>query len=206
EAVLDKLGRSANLFSDLLAGDGGETAIVSFSDNVRVMQDFTSDSGRLARVLRPMYVQGNGCALLDGIHDALHMLAARNAARRRVLLVIGERRDRSSKLQLPALLQESQLQNTVIYWLTYSTFLTPFTAKPVRKWNRMTDEEKQSPARMQEGKIKYPWPEEEAIVPPPPSGGSLFNVFTELAHRSSVDAAAMLSHTTGGRTFSFAKQ
>jgi hypothetical protein len=36
--------------------------------------------------------------------------------------------------------------------------------------------------------------------------GSLFNVFTELNHKAAVDAANLLSRTTGGRTFNFLKQ
>src|SRR5882724_7731927 len=40
EAILDKLGRSGNLFARMLAGDSGDTAVVTFSDEVRVKQDF----------------------------------------------------------------------------------------------------------------------------------------------------------------------
>jgi hypothetical protein len=103
------------------------------------------------------------------------------------------------------LLREDQLQNTAIYWLTYSTFLTPFTSRPKSVWDRMTDEQKADPSRMQ-GRIKYPLPEEEEPLPPAMAPGSLFNVFTELSHKNTVDAANLLSRTTGGRTFSFLKQ
>jgi hypothetical protein len=47
-------------------------------------------------------VQGDSCALLDGVVEALHLLAIRDPARRRIILVIAERRDWSSKVQLPA--------------------------------------------------------------------------------------------------------
>jgi VWFA-related protein len=206
EAVLDKLRGSANLFTDLLAADAGETAIVSFSYDARVVQNFTADSSRVSHALKSLRVQGDSCALLDGLLDALHLLATRDPGRRRIILVIAERRDRSSKVQLTALLREEQLQNTAIYWLTYSTFLTPFTSRPKSVWDRMTDEQKNDPGRMQQGRIKYPRPEEEEPLPPAMAPGSLFNVFTELAHKTAVDAANLLSQTTGGRTFSFLKQ
>ena len=38
QAVLDKLGGSGILFSELLAGEAGETAIISFSDQVNPLQ------------------------------------------------------------------------------------------------------------------------------------------------------------------------
>ena len=42
-AVIDKLGGSGILFTQLLAADAGETAVITFSDEVKVHQDFTSD-------------------------------------------------------------------------------------------------------------------------------------------------------------------
>jgi VWFA-related protein len=206
EAVLDKLRDSGILFSDLLAAEAGETAIVSFSYDATVVQNFTADSARLSHALKSLRVQGDSCALLDGVMEALRLLTTRDPGRRGIILVIAERRDRSSKVKLPALLQDNQLQNTAIYWLTYSTFLTPFTSRPKNVWDRMTDEQKQDRDRMQSGRIKYPWPEEEEPLPPAMAPGSLFNIFTELSHKADVDAANLLTRTTGGRTFSFLKQ
>jgi VWFA-related protein len=208
-AILDKLRGAGILLADLLAADAGETAVVSFSYEPRVALNFTSDSSRLTRVLRDLRIEGDSCALLDGVLQALHLLATRDPARRRIILAIAERRDRSSKVKLPDLLRENQLQNTAIYWLSYSTFLAPFTNKPKSVWDRMTEEQKEDPKRDplgMQGKIKYPWSEEEEPLPPDLAPGSLFNVFTELSHKSDVDAANMLSRTTGGRTFSFLKQ
>ncbi len=78
-AVLDKLGRSGILFSQLLAGDRGETAVVSFSDSVQVFQDFTTDPDLLSRALQNLRVQGDGAATLEGVMQALRMLSHRKA-------------------------------------------------------------------------------------------------------------------------------
>src|SRR5579863_4690721 len=43
-AVIDKLGRIGILLTDLLAANEGETALISFSDEVRVRQDFTNNA------------------------------------------------------------------------------------------------------------------------------------------------------------------
>src|SRR5215831_14678135 len=87
-AILDKLRRSGPLFADLLAGDAGETAIVAFAGEPKLVQDFTTDSRPLAHTLHNLRVQGDGCALLDGVRQGLQLLAAREPARRRVMLVV----------------------------------------------------------------------------------------------------------------------
>ncbi len=124
----------------------------------------------------------------------------------RILLVIAQQRDRGSKTKLDTLLRDPALQNATIYWLTYSAFLTPFTSKTKTKWDRMTDEEKKDPLRFQ-GDHPFPFPEEEVGLPPDLAPGSLFNIFTSLAQPvTKVDTAALLSRTTGGRTWAFLKK
>ena len=203
-AILDKLRASGPLFSDLLAGDGGETAIMAFAAAPKLVQDFTTDSRPLTHALHNLREQGAPCALLDGVREGLRLLGERDQRRRRVMLVIAERRDRSSKTKFADLLHESQLQNTAVYWLTYSTLLAPFTNRPKRVWDRMTDEEKNDPKRMHSA--KYPTKEEEAPLPPDMAPGSLLSVFTEAFHKTAPDAATLLAQATSGRTFSFLKQ
>ena len=69
----------------------------------------------------------------------------------------------------------------------------------------MTQEEKNRPERGQ-GPIKYPLPDEEMPVPPETAPGSWLSLFTELRQRAKVDAAALLSGATGGKTYSFLKK
>lgn len=204
-AVLDKLGRSGVLFSDLLCGEGGETALFSASDHVRLLQDFTSDSRQLSHVLRNLRMQGDGAAILDGIGAALRALAGRGPARRRLMLVIGERRDRSSKADLAELLRETQRQHVEVYWLTYSTWLEPYTDRSKTVWDRMTDEQKAESHKLQ-GKPLKPYPEEQVAVPPDLPPGSLLSIFTEWKQRSKVDAAALFAQTSGARVYNFLRR
>jgi VWFA-related protein len=205
-AIVGKLRQSGPLFNDLLAGEDGETALLAFSGAPRLIQDFTTDSRPLTHALHGLRFDGDRVALLDGLREGLHRLEARDQTHRRVMLVIAERRDRSSKTKLADLLRESQLQNTAIYWLTYSTFLAPFTARRKRVWDTMTDEQKSDPKRGQSGPHYYPLPEEEGLVPSDMAPGSYLSVFTALAHQATADAAALLSQATSGRTFAFLKQ
>jgi VWFA-related protein len=181
-AVLEKLGASGVLFSELLAADAGESALLTFSERIQLLQDFTADSRALTDALRHVRTTGDGAAPLEAIMQSLRLLDQRRPERRRIILVIAEKRDRSSKIKLPALIEEIERRNVTIYWLTYSPFLTPFTSRP------KTPKKGEDPQ------------------PPPTAPGSLLSIFTELGHRGKPDAAEILSRATGGRAMNFLKQ
>jgi VWFA-related protein len=183
-AILDKLYTSANLFTDLLAGDRGETALVTFADEVRVLRDFTAASDRLSAGLRSLHVQGTGAVALDAVMQSLAMLAKRKSDRRRLLLVIAEKRDRSSKVKFPVVVEEAQRQNVLIYWLTYSPFLEAFTAQ------------------QKHVKSKDPGKDGEPL-PPDMAPGNLLSVFTESAQQDKPDSSVELTRVTGGRALGF---
>src|SRR4051812_46907338 len=96
-AVIDKLGGSGILFAQLLAAEAGETAVISFSDEVKVRQEFTADADRVTHSLRMLRKDGGGAHMLDAFREALAMLQQRPAGRRRVILMIAEKRDRGSQ-------------------------------------------------------------------------------------------------------------
>jgi hypothetical protein len=132
------------------------------------------------------------------------MLRTRANERRCVMLVIAERRDRGSRTRLASLLGRAQQQNAAIYWLYYSPFLAAFTNRPKTKWDRMTDEEKLR--RSRDGGGRFPFPEDEEILPPETPPGGLIPLFKELKRRADPDAAGMLTAATGGRTVRFLKR
>jgi VWFA-related protein len=186
-ANLDKLGDSGTLFTHLVAGDRGLTALLGFSDDTHLIADFTSNPERLANQLRNLHTQGNGSITLDAVMDALTRLSKRPPVHRRVLLVIGEARDRSSKTKLESVAQAAQRQNVLIYWLAYSPFLSEFTAR--QKTVRSTDPSKDGEP-----------------VPRDVAPGSLLSVFTELGRATKADAAAELCRVTGGRVIHYVKK
>src|SRR5579872_3750461 len=119
-AVIDKLGGSGILFAQLLAADAGETAVLSFSESVVLHQDFTADAGQVAHALRMLRKEGGDAHMLDGLDRAVAMLEQRPAGRRRIVLLIAEKRDRGSRAKLPDVMERVQRLNVAIYWLTYS--------------------------------------------------------------------------------------
>src|SRR5215469_4262235 len=70
---LDKLGSSGILFTHLVAGDRGQTALLTFDDTTHLAADFTSNPDRLAAALRRLHTQGNGSISLDAVMEALTM-------------------------------------------------------------------------------------------------------------------------------------
>ena len=184
-AILDKLGTSGILFSGLLAGERGETAILTFSDEVRVARDFTSNSDLLKATLGGLHVQGDKAVTYEAIMQAFRMLAGRKPDHRRILLIVGEGRDRSSKLKLSSVQQAAERQNVLVYWLTYSALVEPFTAK--------------------QRTLKSADPEKNGIPLPPETAQqqNLLNLFTELAHQGKPNSSELLTRATGGRAVSF---
>jgi len=187
QAVLDKLGGSGILFSELLAGEAGETAIISFSDQVNPLQEFTTDPDVLEKTMRRLRVEGVGAVTLDAVMEALNLLEQRKPERRRVILLIAEKRDRSSKRKFSGVLREVQRRNVLIYWLTYSPTLTAYTARPKTV-------KSQDPSKDGEP------------IPYDPGPPNLLNIIPELAHQSKPDAAQELSKATGGRTAGFLRK
>src|SRR5437660_2567006 len=122
-AVIDKLGGTGILFSQLLAADAGETAVLSFSNSVTVRQDFTTDATPVIHALRMLRKDGGGAGMLDAMLTALRMLEQRPAGRRRILLMIAEKRDRGSEAQLADVMARVQQQNVTIYVMTLSSVL-----------------------------------------------------------------------------------
>jgi VWFA-related protein len=187
QAVIDKLGGSGILFTELLAGHAGETAVLTFGGNVRELQDFTTDPDQLEKTLRNLPVQRGDAASLDAVAEALKLLQQRKPERRRVILLIAEERDRASHRKFDDVLRDVQRQNVVIYWLTYSPSLTALTAKPrtVKSTGSGKDGE---------------------LIPNDTGSQNLLNIIPELAQLGKPAAAQQLSKATGGRTVGFLKQ
>src|SRR5580658_5103329 len=63
--VIDKLGGSGILLTQSLAADAGRTAVLSFSDEVKVHQDFTGNPDQVIHALRMLRTEGGNARMLD---------------------------------------------------------------------------------------------------------------------------------------------
>ena len=200
-AVIDKLGGSGILFTQLLAADAGETAVISFSDRVKIHQDFTSDPDAVIRALRLLRQEGDNAQMLDAMNQALRMLEGRPAGRRRIILLIAEKRDRGSATKLPDVVRQVQRGNASVYWLTYSPFLQPFTVKP-----KTAEDLKPEAERIKVKKCALCPSPDNTPVPPDLGPGGLLYGLGELSRLGQPDLAGLFTKTTGGRTMGFLKK
>jgi VWFA-related protein len=200
-AVIDKLGGSGILFTQLLAADAGETAVLSFSDRVQVRQDFTRDPDAVIHALRMLRKDGGNARMLDAMLDGLRMLEARPPGRRKILLVIAEKRDRGSEAKLAEVMERAQRLNALVYWLTYSPFLQPFTVKPKTAEDLKPEAER---IKVQQCAL-CPKPDDTPVPPDLGPGGLLYGL-GELFRLQKPDLSSLFTRTTGGRTLGFLKK
>lgn len=184
EAAMLKLEGSGILLTQFLTADKGETAVLSFSDEVRVRNDFTNNSDAVTRSLRSLGVEGGGSCALDALMRALRMLSTRKRDRRRIIFMIAEKRDRGSFTKLPEVVKEIQRQNAAVYWLTFSPTLSRYTEKPQTVKSKDPDRNGQ-------------------LVPYDSPPFNILNLFTELVHVNQPNLAELFATTTGGRTLDF---
>ena len=193
KAILGKFGNSGILFSQLLAADRGETALISFSDDVSEVVPFTSDPDDLTHELKRLRPEGRGAAVLDGLTKALDMLAHRPPGRRLVVLMVSESRDRSSHARLPEVVQEVQHLNAAVYWLTYSATLAMYTDRRVTTVGDVEDPK-------EKGKDKK---KDETVLPADTPPIDFLAPFTELAHLTKPNISNLFTRLTGGQEISF---
>ncbi len=193
KAVLDKLGSSGILFTQLMAGDKGETALISFSDHVTPLIDFTSEPDDLTHELKRLRPSGAGSAALDGLAAALELLSHRPPGRRLIVLMIAESRDRSSQIKLPEVVQRVQQLNAAVYWLNYSTTLTQYTDRRVTTIGDVEDP-----------KLKGRDPKkDETPLPADTPPMDLLAPFIALAHLTRPNLAELFTRVTGGQETEF---
>ena len=175
------------------AADRGETALLTFSDEVSERVHFTSDSDDLTHELKRLRVEGKGAACLDGLRQALEVLSHRPPGRRLVVLMISESRDRSSQAKLPEVVEEVQRLNAAVYWLTYSTTLSRYTDRRVTTIGDVEDP-------------KLKGIDKKRDATPIPADTPPFNMlapFKELAHLTRPNIANLFPRLTGGENLSF---
>jgi len=205
--VIDKLGDVGILFSQMLAGNAGETAMISFSDVVKVHQDFTGDADAVTHSIQMLRMEGGDAHMLDAVRQALAMLEKRPAGRRRIILMIAEKRDRGSEARLPDVMAQVQRLNAAVYCVTYSPFMQPFTVK-----NKVAEDLKPIAERAKYSDCHPPTPTwacarpDETPVPYDPGPGNPIYAIGELARLAQPDLSSLFTETTGGRTLSFLKK
>ncbi len=130
-AALAKINKVGAMIQPFIAGEHGAAAVIAFDDEIRNIQEFTGDASKIRDAFRNIHGRSGASArMLDAVVEGVGMLGELPKNHRRILIVLSEARDRSSKTKLADAIERVQRANTVVYPATYSAYLTPWTAKP----------------------------------------------------------------------------
>ena len=129
KAVLLKVKKVAAML-DSITGEGGEVAVITADHEVQTRLDFTTRWEQIQQTFENLSARdGIAGRVLDGVDAAITLLSTRPQGQRRLVQLLSEARDRSSKAKATAVLTHAQQQNVTIYTASYSAYLTPFTTK-----------------------------------------------------------------------------
>ena len=131
DKILPDIQRMGNVLQDLVIGDEGEAAVIAFDHRIRVMQDFTSDSGRISDALKKITAGSSSHEMIDASMEAIRMLRSRPPDRRRILLLFSETHDRGSQGHIRDVLEAAQFANVLVYSIDISHFMTDLTGTPM---------------------------------------------------------------------------
>ena len=128
--ILPKIQRIGVMLNDVLAGQDSETAVIAFDHRIQVVQDFTNDTGKISETLKKLVPGSSNHAVNDAVMEGIRMLKNKKD-RRRVLLLIAEKRDKGSTIRLREVLTAAEFANVVIYSLDISSALAVLTGTPM---------------------------------------------------------------------------
>jgi VWFA-related protein len=179
--ALAKIQKIGAMFEPLVVGDGGLAAIITYSDQIQVRREFTHSANEFTRSMRAIEPDGAGARMNDAVLEAVNMLAAQPKFRR-VLVVIGESRDRGSQAKFQDVVTRAQSANVTIYPVNYSVYKTSFTSRGEERFKGS-------------GRLVYA------------NGGGmdLLAVITEIGRMGTRNAGEALAKYTGGQKVSFTR-
>ena len=129
-AALLKIKKVGAMVQPLITGERGAAAVLAVDETVTVTQEFTRDPDEISRAFRALQPRrARRTALLDAVAQAVEMLRVRTGNERRVVLLIGEAKDRGSEAALETVLEKLQRENVQLFAATYSVLRTQWTTR-----------------------------------------------------------------------------
>lgn len=129
EVMLPKIQKMGNVMHDMLIGQDGEAAILTFDHRIELLQDFTQDADKINEAVKKIRPGSQSSRLNDAVQTAVRMLKNKRD-RRKVVLLISETMDRSSEAKVKEVATELQLFNVDVFTLNINRLVTRLTEKP----------------------------------------------------------------------------
>ena len=108
------------VFSSLMLGPQGEAAVVTYGDQIRVVQDLTQDSDELESALRGLEARGSSANLNDALARAILLLESQPKENRRVIVAFSDGHDLGSETRKEEVVQRAVNAGITIYGLGFS--------------------------------------------------------------------------------------
>jgi VWFA-related protein len=126
-----KVRKVGSLIQPLITGDRGRAAVVGYGETSVLLADFTRDPSVIqAAFERTAASQGGNVARqIDAVAYAAQLLAARPQGERKILILLGESKDRGSVTSLGGALKIIQQDAVTVFAATWSPYKTAFTTK-----------------------------------------------------------------------------
>ena len=187
--ALMKIIRIGGMIQPLIIGERGAAAVATFDQNIRWLQDFTSDDNEIRSALKNLRAsRSESACMIDAIAEAAARLKERNG--RRMLLVIGESRDRGSDTAFQRVRELIEQESIEVFGIHYSAYATAMVAKP--------EDQPESSSMVMSGDPND-WP-------PAPPNVNLLAIGAELARLAKVKPLETLARATGGIDETFIKE
>ncbi len=130
EGILGDIRKSAYLFTELVLGENGEAAVMTFDSRIKLLTDFTNDTKKIDTALKSMRIGTSAVALADVVYSAIRMLLKRPETHQKIIVVISESQNTGSRIGLGESLRTAQLYNISIYPVRLSTLSARLRRKP----------------------------------------------------------------------------
>ncbi len=187
--ALMKINRIGGMIQPLITGERGAAAVVTFDQNIRWLQDFTSDDNQIRAALKNLRAsRSEDARMIDAIAETAARLKERSG--RRMLLVIGESRDRGSNARFERVRELIERESIEVFGIHYSAYATAMVAKP-------EDLPESSPMVMSGDPNDWP---------PSPPTVNLLAIGAELARLAKVKPIEILAQVSGGFDEIFTKE
>ena len=122
--------RAGIIFTETVMAQTSEAAVISYDSTVDLRAKFTTDNDAVRDIIEHLPIGVDESLLYDAMARGIGMLSERPAARRRVMLVVGEAQDSGSEARLGEVLRQAQLANVTIYSIGLSTAMADLRGKP----------------------------------------------------------------------------
>jgi VWFA-related protein len=122
--VLPEIQPLGILLSELLLGNSGEAAVVTYADQSEAIQNFSSNPETLAGTLRTIKASGKNARMNDALARSISMLSNKPREKRRVAIVFSEGFDRDSITSGAEVVRTASNANVTIYGIRFNPAAT----------------------------------------------------------------------------------